>query len=150
MSPHTNNLPAGPSETEVRQHFGDKLKPDAKLMRPAYTSIWALEDGTLLWDWRHGFASLSNRLKCIMYVTGPQGSGKTALAEKMRDAVEVEVGSALSRIYLNLQGHVNGHADKQTIIFTSREYHQEAQERLRLIAEELQIHFFFNINLKRK
>ncbi len=46
------NIPSGPTEQEVREHFGDKIKADAKLMRPAYTSIWALEDGTLLWDWR--------------------------------------------------------------------------------------------------
>ncbi len=54
----TKHPPAGPTEQEVRQHFGDKLKADAQLMRPAYTSIWALEDGTLLWDWRNGFSEL--------------------------------------------------------------------------------------------
>ena len=54
----TKHPPSGPTEQEVREHFGDKLKADSKLMRPAYTSIWALEDGTLLWDWRNGFAEL--------------------------------------------------------------------------------------------
>jgi len=56
----TKHPPAGPTEQEVRQHFGDKLKADAPLMRPSYTSIWALEDGTLLWDWRGGFAELDD------------------------------------------------------------------------------------------
>jgi len=50
--------PAGPTEQDVRDHFAGQLPTDAKLMRPAYTSIWALEDGTLLWDWRNGYASL--------------------------------------------------------------------------------------------
>jgi len=59
----TKHPPSGPTEQEVREHFGDKLKPDAKLMRPAYTSIWALEDGTLLWDWRNGFAELDDSPK---------------------------------------------------------------------------------------
>jgi len=54
----TNHPPSGPTEQEVRKHFGDKLKADAQLMRPAYTSIWALEDGTLLWDWRNGFSEI--------------------------------------------------------------------------------------------
>jgi len=55
---NTKHPPSGPTEQEVREHFGDKLKADAQLMRPAYTSIWALEDGTLLWDWRNGFSEI--------------------------------------------------------------------------------------------
>ena len=52
-----------PTEEELRAHFGDKLPATARLMRPAYTTIWALEDGTLLWDWRGGFATLGERPK---------------------------------------------------------------------------------------
>jgi len=56
--------PAGPTEQDVRDHFAGQLPTDAKLMRPAYTSIWALEDGTLLWDWRNGYAQIGEQCKC--------------------------------------------------------------------------------------
>lgn len=55
--------PSGPTEQEVREHFGDKLNPVVPLMQVPYTSIWALEDGTLLWDWRNGFAELGEPSK---------------------------------------------------------------------------------------
>ena len=51
---NTTHPPVGPTEAEVRAHFGAKLNPAVNLIRPAYTSIWALEDGTLLWDWKNG------------------------------------------------------------------------------------------------
>ena len=96
----TKPPPSGPTEQEVREHFGDKLKADAKLMRPAYTSIWALEDGTLLWDWRGGFAVIGSadhsksttpsNLKAVIYLTGRQGSGKSTLVTYMRNAVELQ------------------------------------------------------------
>jgi len=114
--------PSGPTEQEVREHFGDKLKADAKLMRPAYTSIWALEDGTLLWDWRNGFAvigsaSIKHEIKmlmqdppvrkgdieCIMYVTGKQATGKTNFVRLLSDAVEVRLGSVSSRLPENIR-----------------------------------------------
>lgn len=60
---------SGPNEQELRDHFGDKLPADAKLMRPDHTTIWALEDGTLLWDWRNGYADLAPQVKTLVYVT---------------------------------------------------------------------------------
>jgi hypothetical protein len=53
--------PGGPTEQELRLHFAETLPTDAKLMRPEYTTIWALEDGTLLWDWKNGYADLSRK-----------------------------------------------------------------------------------------
>jgi len=58
------NPPSGPTEQDVREHFAGQLPDDAKLIRPAYTSIWALEDYTLLWDWRNGYANLNGVKKC--------------------------------------------------------------------------------------
>lgn len=45
-----------PTEQEVREHFN--LSADAPLMKVPQTTIWALEDGTLLWDWRNGYAPI--------------------------------------------------------------------------------------------
>ncbi len=86
---NTTHPPVGPTEQDVRAHFGKQLPAHAQLMRPAYTSIWALEDGTLLWDWKEGYATLGSKLKCVIYLTGPQGSGKSTLVSLMRDAVEI-------------------------------------------------------------
>ena len=51
-----DNLNYPPTEQEVREHFN--LSADAPLMRVPQTTIWALTDGTLLWDWRNGYAEL--------------------------------------------------------------------------------------------
>lgn len=45
-----------PTEQEVREHFN--LSADAPLMKVPQTTIWALTDGTLLWDWRNGYAEI--------------------------------------------------------------------------------------------
>jgi hypothetical protein len=66
---NTTHPPVGPDEFEVLAHFDGRLPLDAKLMRPAYTSIWALEEGTLLGDWKNGFASLGCPLKTVIYLT---------------------------------------------------------------------------------
>ncbi len=82
-----------PTEQEVREHF--KLSADVPLMRVPQTTIWALEDGTLIWDWRNGYAELGEKpkpessLKCVIYLTGPQGSGKSTLTSLMCNAVEL-------------------------------------------------------------
>jgi len=146
----TKHPPSGPTEQEVRQHFGDKLKADAKLMRPAYTSIWALEDGTLLWDWRGGFAELDEppKPKCVMYITGKPGSGKTALISKMFNAIEVELEMYKPRDIGTLSAITRYNSDKDTIVFTMRYLDSITVKRLNTIAEELEIQFF-NINLTR-
>lgn len=145
--------PSEPTEQEVRQHFGDKLKADAKLMRPAYTSIWALEDGTLLWDWRNGFADEKpkavkpeTKLRTLMYVTGAQGSGKTTLIECMHCAVEVSTRSVLSQFSENLLRRVEANASCEIVVFTAQRFSPNTDKSLRLIAEELGLKFF-NINL---
>ena len=146
-----NHPPAGPTEQEVREHFGNKLKPDAELMRPAYTSIWALEDGTLLWDWRNGFADgkpviPQPKLKTIMYVTGEQGSGKTQLVKLMSNAVEVNARSILSQYSENLLRRVETNAQSDTIVFTAQRHSPNTEKSLRLIAEEHKL-IFYTINL---
>jgi len=90
-----NNRPQRPEEAEVRKHFGEQIPTDAPLMRPPYTTVWALQDGTLLWDWRNGYASIGepetpeNRLKCLMYISGPAGSGKSILIQSLANSTEV-------------------------------------------------------------
>ncbi len=167
------NIPSGPTEQEVREHFGDKLKADAKLMRPAYTSIWALEDGTLLWDWRNGFAELypnihvsyqvkvetspkakisielSKRLECIIYLTGKQASGKSFLARLMEDAVEINLRSVNSRLPEDIRRAVWHNATKQTIVFTDQFNVHNLGEHIKALAEELGIRFY-SIHLTRK
>ncbi len=64
-----------PTEQEVREHFN--LSADAPLMKVPQTTIWALEDGTLLWDWRNGYAELEEPrrpAKCAeRHSVSPQG-----------------------------------------------------------------------------
>ena len=146
-----NMPPSGPTEQEVREHF--KLSADAPLMRPAYTSIWALEDGTLLWDWRNGYADEKSKavepeakLRIIMYVTGSQGSGKTSLIDCMSNAVEVNARSVLSQFSENLLKRVEENAHNETVVFTAQRFSPNTDKSLRLIAEERQLKFF-NINL---
>lgn len=143
---NTTHPPVGPTEQEVRQHFGDKLSPDAKLMRPAYTSIWALEDGTLLWDWKNGYNRIGAKLKCIMYVTGPQGYGKSSLVRLMRGAVEVGVNTVNSRLEANILHRVQSNAERETLVFTAHQYSQSTATNIKRIAEEFGA-TFFNINL---
>jgi len=163
----TKHPPSGPTEQEVREHFGDKLKADAKLMRPAYTSIWALEDGTLLWDWRNGFAvigsaSIKHEIKmvlqdsparkgdieCIMYLTGKQATGKTNFVRLLGDAVEVNLRSVSSRLPENIRAIVQQYVGKQTIVFTDQFNVPNIGEHIRSLAEELGVKFY-SINLTR-
>lgn len=146
------NLPAGPSEAEVLEHFGDKIPPGSKLMRPPYTSIWALEDGTLLWDWRNGFsdarAGPGRALKRIMYVTGPRGSGKSSLVNLMPNAVEVSVNMVNSRLEANILGKIEANASTEVIAFTSHDHSYETKDRIMQLAEEFGAKFY-NITIKR-
>lgn len=164
---------AMPSELEVRKHFSMKLSPDARLMRVPQTTIWVLEDGTLLWDWRNGYADLTHTkhgqpraaepqrepisinadvlspsaLKCIMFVTGPAASGKSALVDKMHNAAELEVDSDTTTN--SLVRRVRYHSNTSTLVFTSQYTRTAVAERLEAIAEHFKLQFF-NINLTRK
>jgi len=84
-----------PTEAEVRKQFEGQIPNDAKLMQPDHTTIWALDDGTLLWDWKGGFAQLTetgivSKTECVIYLSGRQGSGKSTLVGLLDNAVEVE------------------------------------------------------------
>jgi ABC-type polysaccharide/polyol phosphate transport system ATPase subunit len=126
IAPPPSRLRPAPTEQEVLEHF--KLPSHSALMRPAYTSIWALEDGTLLWDWKNGFASLGCPLKTVIYLTGPQGSGKSTLAQLMHNAVEIE-HTSISGVMDFL---ANGTGAHETAIITSNIQtsflHQELRE----------------------
>ena len=137
-----------PTEEEMRTHFGDKLKPDAVLMRPDYTTIWALEDGTLLWDWRNGYAVVKGPLESIIYLTGPAASGKTYLISRMRNAVEVMLSGgqhAIGRIG-EIAKILRGHEGATTVVFTNQAHHPLALELLRRHAEKIGAEFL-NIKL---
>lgn len=66
-----------PTEQELRDHFGDSLPADTEIERIPYTTVWATEDGVLLWDWRNGYADLSPEqdnaeellAKCLKFLT---------------------------------------------------------------------------------
>ena len=145
---NTTHPPVGPTEQEVRAHFGAKLNPVVNLIRPAYTSIWALEDGTLLWDWKNGYSNLGSNLKCIMYITGPAASGKTHLVGQLTNAVEVSIRSALTQSEQNLRRRVEAHQERNTAAFTSQRFSPTIVSRLKRIAEEFDLSFI-NINLTR-
>lgn len=75
-----------PTEAEVRQHFGKLLKDTDVIMRPPYTTIWALEDGTLLWDWKSGFADLGPVLKNIILLIGGSSTQRSEIAQLFNNA----------------------------------------------------------------
>jgi hypothetical protein len=143
------SIPSGPTEAEVREHFGDQIKRYEILMRPAYTSIWALEDGTLLWDWRNGYADLSPAIKTIIYVTGSHGLGKCTLVHLMGNAVKISLNTVNSRIESNILSKIEANARAKTIAFTAHTYQESTRNRMKQIAEELGVQFL-NINLTRK
>lgn len=145
-------LPAGPSEEEVREHFGGRIPPEAKLMQPPYTSIWALEDGTLLWDWRNGFSgngvAKAKKLKKVIYLTGPQRSGKSALVRSINGAVEVSLNTVNSRLPANISNKLEENASSEIVIFTAHAHSYETKDRIIQLAEEFGAKFF-NITIKR-
>lgn len=147
-----NSRNAQPTEQEVREHFN--LSADAPLMKVPQTTIWALTDGTLLWDWRNGYADekpaprQATKLRCIMYVTGAQGSGKTELVRLMSNAVEVNTRSTLSQFAETLLRRVQENAHNETEVFTAQRHSPNTEKSLRLIAEERQLKFY-SINLTR-
>jgi len=172
---NTKHPPAGPDEAEVRKHFGVQLPPDAQLMRPAYTSVWALEDGTLLWDWRNGYADLSPKratveelsagyggptniaegfkLKTVMYLTGPPASGKTVLADSMRNAIEINLHSVIGFAGLSrAMSLADKHDFYETIVITSNATAPTAfdvDNALRIWCRERKLKYY-HINLTRK
>jgi Cdc6-like AAA superfamily ATPase len=133
---NTTHPPVGPTEQDVRAHFDKHLPADVQLMRPAYTSIWALEDGTLLWDWKEGYATLGSELKCIIYLTGPQGSGKSTLVSLMSNAIEIQAPKS----GIDYETIIAANVDVECIVFTAQKfsraefYHlQEINKGLKLI-----------------
>lgn len=48
-----------PTEQELRDYFGDSLPADTAIERVPHTTVWATDEGILLWDWRNGYADLS-------------------------------------------------------------------------------------------
>lgn len=150
------NPPIGPTEQEVREHFGDKLSPDVKLMRPPYTSIWALEDGTLLWDWRNGFSDAMpksthpiNNLKCVVYITGKKGSGKSTFARLMPNAIKINLNTVHSRLEGNILNKINDSCIAEAVIFSSNKHSDSALAHIKSITQELDVQFI-NINLTNK
>ncbi len=150
-----NNLPSGPTEQEVRQHYGELLPPDAKLMRPAYTSIWALEDGSLLWSWRNGFEGIGGKpkaeepksqLKTVVYLIGADSSYLVAL---MSNAVEANIDTVLSQLGGNLLNRIHENTHRETVVFTAHRFSPDTEKSLRLIAEELGL-IYYTINLTHK
>lgn len=45
-----------PTEQELRDYFGDSLPAYTAIERIPHTTVWATDDGVLLWDWRNGYA----------------------------------------------------------------------------------------------
>lgn len=96
-----------PAEEQVRQHFGKLLKDTDAIMRPPYTTIWALEDGTLLWDWKSGYADLGPVLKNIILLIQPTHSSQAKFMALFDNAVNMDLrGFGAERILKELHENV--------------------------------------------
>lgn len=98
-----------PTETEVLNHFGSKIPTYAKLMKVPYTTIWALTDGTLLWDKRNGFADLGEAPKVAKSAEVHKGSphGQIAaqretIARQSEDLEELRKELTLAKLELSM------------------------------------------------
>lgn len=129
---NTTHPPAGPTEQDVREHFAGQIPDDAQLMRPAYTSIWALEDGTLLWDWRNGYAVIGSanhikaaessgeiaKLKCIIYLSGSDPDARGHFVSFLRNALELKLEDYKS--LRSLMCAIDHQASYETIVVSDR------------------------------
>jgi len=158
-----NTRPQRPEEAEVRKHFGEQIPTDAPLMQPDNTSIWALQDGTLLWDWRNGYANIGepetpeNRLKCLMYISGEAGAGKSILIQSLANSTEVNTfempgvddrGAAFTTPY-EIHTALEFNRSYEIVAFTSQTHSTEVS---RAVENEAQIRGlrFYDISLNRK
>lgn len=139
---------ARPTEEQIRAHFGKLLSDDAKIMRPPYSTVWALEDGTLLWDAGGGYADIGPVLKCLMYLTGPQGSGKTTLVDRLQNSIEIYRANYIS--FTDIKRSIELSGDRSTIVVTDQRHTADPdfEKHLRRYALEKELHFY-SITLKR-
>jgi len=147
------DIKARPSEEQIRAHFGTRLKKDTPIERVPYSSVWATADGALLWDAKNGYAGSIEtpekvpKIKCLMYITGPQASGKSTLVHKMQDAVEVTRQSYLS--YVDLKRAIDMCAETRELVAVTDMRNDATFERLiRAYADKAKL-TYFNINLTR-
>ncbi len=130
-----------PDEWELRGHFGDLLPKDTKLMQPRHTQIWAIDDGTLLWDPKNGYAKFEPKPKGLIYLTGAQDSGKAGLLAKIPKAVEVNCADRES-----IAKEIEKYAGKyENIVFTSQKRHGSTLNAIKKESERLGLEFI-NIN----
>jgi len=78
-------------------------------MKVPYTTIWALTDGTLLWDWRNGYADLSDKPKpaksAEAYEAAPYGiiaSQRETIARQSEELAELKRQLSRARIELSM------------------------------------------------
>lgn len=165
-----------PVEDDIRTHFAGVLHPEKEIEIIPHTKVWATVDGVLLWDPKNGYAdpykaegdynpptfpadSLSfykqtatlevkQALKTVVYITGPQGSGKSRLAELMADAVELNRGSFIG--FTDLSRAISKQDQHQTVVITTDDLRPQAfniDNALRIWCRERKIEYL-NINLK--
>jgi len=126
-----------PTEQELRDHFGDSLPADTAVERIPHTTVWATEEGVLLWDGRNGYADLAPPIKVLMYVTGAQGSGKSTLVSLISGAVEVDRERYINSVdlirNLDILFHFRGHSN---VIVANQRYGPSIGQALKEYAKD--------------
>lgn len=87
-------------------------------------------------------------LKRVVYITGPQGSGKSRLVELMTDAVELNRGQYIG--FTDLSRSIDKHASYSTVIICSNDLRPDAfdlNHALAIWCRERKLEYL-NINLK--
>jgi hypothetical protein len=149
-----------PTESDILKHYPE-LK-DAPIEIIPHTKIWATKDGVLLWDPKNGYAditvptrlssaesnTLKPTLKRVVYLTGPQGSGKSRLVSMMRNAVELNRGQFIG--FTDLSRAIQKYDKCETVVICTNDMRPQAfniENALRIWCRERKLEFH-NINLK--
>ncbi|HEA19978.1 MAG TPA: hypothetical protein ENH87_03570 [Pricia antarctica] len=80
-------------------------------------------------------------MKAIFYITGKQGTGKTALVQQLRDSVEINMGL----INLSVVRMVDTGYDFENIAITTQVFDQELHDEIKATAKKNEF-YFFSIN----
>jgi len=88
------------TEQQVREHFGEALPPDSIIERIPYSTIWALSDGTLLWDKTNGYANLNRIVVPVPELKNRLGYGASSSTPVVQVIPNKKVDRLETIIYL--------------------------------------------------
>lgn len=142
-----------PDEDEIRKHFKGLLDPAIKVEIVPHTKVWATDTGVLLWDPKNGYANALKpdapvtQLKCLMYVTGPQASGKTVLCDLLKNSIELRRGEYIN--YIDLKRYIDKASRSfETVVVCDQRSDSSFEKLVRSYADTHKL-IYFNINLTR-